>query len=124
MDQLQKTVHLRFQNEARQVRRRNLIVIYYDHADLSGNAQLKVGQVLSPMDPTFTLIIKGLFEEADSYLSRVLFHRNADGSLSEQMNRENGYMQGAPNLTWSHASFITAKLRRDEAISVGRAFLK
>lgn len=94
------------------------------YADLSGNTQLKSGQVLSPVDRTYSLIIKGLFEEADSYLSRVLFHRNADGSLSEQMNRENGYMQGAPNLTWSHASFITAKLRRDEAISIGRAFLK
>jgi len=76
------------------------------------------------MDRSYSLVIKGLFEEADGYLARVLFHRNADGSLSEQMNRENGYMQGAPNLTWSHASIITAKLRRDEAISVGRAFLK
>ncbi|MBL7555065.1 MAG: glycoside hydrolase family 15 protein [Bdellovibrionaceae bacterium] len=93
------------------------------YADLSGS-QLKTGQVLTPMDRSYSLVIKGLFEEADSYLTRVLFHRNADGSLSEQMNRENGYMQGAPNLTWSHASIITAKLRRDEALSVGRAFLK
>ncbi len=93
-------------------------------ASLSGNTQLKSGQILSPVDRTYSSIIKGLFIEADGYLSRILFHRNADGSLSEQMNRESGYMQGAPNLTWSHASFITAKLRRDEAITVGRAYLK
>lgn len=94
------------------------------YASLSGNSQLKSGQVLSPIDRDYSLIIKGLFIEGDSYFSRILFHRNTDGSLSEQINRENGYMQGAPNLTWSHASVITAKLRRDEALSIGRAFLK
>lgn len=86
--------------------------------------QLKSGQVLTVIDPAYSLILKNLFVEADSYLSRILFHRNADGSLSEQINRETGFMQGAPNLTWSHASIITAKLRRDEALSLGRSFLK
>jgi glucoamylase len=100
---------------------------YYNRgyfAEVSGDSQLKPGQVLTPADRTYSLIIKGLFVEADSFLSRVLYHRNPDGSLSEQINRETGYMQGAPNLTWSHASFITAKLRRDDAITAGRAFLK
>lgn len=94
------------------------------YANVSGSSQLKSGQVLTPFDRDYSLIIKGLFLEADSFLNRVLFHRNADGSLSEQINRENGYMQGAPNLTWSHASIITAKLRRDEVLIVGRNFLK
>lgn len=93
-------------------------------SSVSGNLQLKSGQVLTPMDRDYSTIVKGLFEEADSYLSRVLYHRNADGSLSEQINRESGYMQGAPNLTWSHASIITAKLRRDEALTAARAFIK
>jgi glucoamylase len=91
---------------------------------LSGSTVLKSGQVLTPIDQEFSLIIKGLFQEADSYLSRVLFHKNHDGSLSEQINRESGFMQGAPNLTWSHASLLTAKMRRDEALSIARAFIK
>ncbi len=49
---------------------------------------------------------------ADSYFARVFFHRGAGGSLSEQFNRDSGFMQGAPNLTWSHASFITAAFAR------------
>lgn len=44
----------------------------------------------------------------DSFLARNRVHANPDGSLSEQINRYNGYLQGAPNLTWSHASFLTA----------------
>lgn len=92
-------------------------------AELSGDTSLKIGQVLTPVDRTFSLIIKGLFQEADSYLARVLFHKNADGSLSEQINRESGFLQGAPNLTWSHASVITAKLRRDQVISAARNIL-
>jgi len=48
----------------------------------------------------------------DSYLARVIYHRNPDGSLSEQINRFNGYMQGAPHLSWSYASFISARLAR------------
>ncbi len=94
------------------------------YASLGGNPMLKSGQILGVMDRDYSLIIKGLFEEADSFFNRVLFHRNADGSLSEQINRENGFLQGAPNLTWSHASVITAKLRRDQALSFARSFLK
>jgi glucoamylase len=57
--------------------------------------------------------LRRLIYEGDLFLARVLHHRNADGSLSEQVNRSSGVMQGAPNLTWSHASFLTAKMQRD-----------
>jgi GH15 family glucan-1,4-alpha-glucosidase len=72
------------------------------------------GQTITVGQVEFKKIISHLISEGDLYLMRVIYHANPDGSLSEQFNRENGYMQGAPNLTWSHASFITAKLKRDQ----------
>jgi glucoamylase len=52
-----------------------------------------------------------------------MYHRNPDGSLSEQINRDSGYMQGAVNLTWSHASFLTAKMARDKALQALKGYL-
>lgn len=49
-----------------------------------------------------------LIRQGDSYLERNRVHANPDGSFSEQINRYSGHQQGAPNLTWSHASFLTA----------------
>lgn len=82
--------------------------------------QLNQGQTISRNQPEFKKIISHLVDEGDLYMLRVLYHSNPDGSLSEQFNRENGYMQGAPNLTWSHASFLTAKLYRDQILNAIR----
>ena len=40
--------------------------------------------------------------------NRVIFHRNANGDLSEQFNRTHGAEQGARDLTWSYTSYVTA----------------
>lgn len=50
--------------------------------------------------------------EGDRFLSRVQRHAYPDGGLSEQINRHTGFMQGAPDLTWSHAAFLTAVWQR------------
>lgn len=50
--------------------------------------------------------------QGDDYLACTQFHMAEDGSLSEQMNRENGFMQGAHDLTWSYASLLTAIFER------------
>lgn len=78
---------------------------------------LPLGKIILRGSTEYKVLVKNLLNMADSYLSRVLYHANSDASLSEQMNRDNGYMQGAPNLSWSHASFITAKIYRDKAYS-------
>ncbi len=44
----------------------------------------------------------------DSFLARVKFHGGDDGRLPEQFNRHSGFRQGAKDLTWSNAAFITA----------------
>lgn len=73
---------------------------------------LSVGQKFTKGQSEFTALLGSLHDQGDAYLARVRKHANPDGSLSEQMNRDTGYMQGAPNLTWSHASFLTAILAR------------
>lgn len=83
------------------------------YQDVSKVKKIEIGPSGKLGAMQFRAILKGLFAEADSLMARVLYHRNPDGSLSEQINRQNGYMQGAPNLTWSHVSFITAKNSRD-----------
>ncbi|HLD74763.1 MAG TPA: glycoside hydrolase family 15 protein, partial [Bdellovibrionota bacterium] len=63
----------------------------------------------------FSGMLELLKNEADSYLKRVQYHAAPDGSLSEQMNRYVGYMQGAENLTWNYASVLSAISARDQA---------
>lgn len=47
---------------------------------------------------------------AAKQFNRVMFHSHL-GHLSEQLNRETGFMQGAEDLTWSHNAFLTAMVR-------------
>jgi len=77
---------------------------------------LQVNQVLGSNDSIFSLLLEGLIKSGDSYVERIRFHAHSDGSLSEQMNRETGYMQGAEHLTWSYSSFINVYLNRQEAL--------
>lgn len=51
-------------------------------------------------------------DRGDAFLSRASFHGFPDGRLSEQIHRDSGYMQGASNLTWSYASYLTAYWQR------------
>ena len=58
-----------------------------------------------------TLIEQLVFElklKADSFLKRAEFHSGKEGRMDEQMSRYNGFMMGAPDLTWSYASHIQA----------------
>ncbi len=51
----------------------------------------------------------------DAFLERIKTHGGRDGSLSEQINRDSGQMQGAENLTWSHVSVLRAFRTRASA---------
>ncbi len=104
--------------------RSNQVVISFANQRYFSNLlklELRDGQVISSNQPQFKQIIDHLINEADLYLLRVIYHTDENGSLSEQFNREIGYMQGAPNLTWSYAAYITAKLRRDQILSIYKA---
>ncbi|MBI3557677.1 MAG: glycoside hydrolase family 15 protein [Deltaproteobacteria bacterium] len=75
---------------------------------------LHAGETLQRSDPRFAALLSGLRESGDSFLRRTKLHGNPDGALSEQINRDNGYMQGAHDLTWSYASFISASQQREQ----------
>lgn len=51
---------------------------------------------------------QNLRESGIAYLDRVLYHMGKDGHMSEQFSRKNGFMQGAVDLSWSYASYLTA----------------
>jgi glucoamylase len=59
-----------------------------------------------------------LVAKGDALVNRVKFHANADGSLSEQMDRYNGFMKSAPNLTWNYAAVLTAANERAKAMQM------
>lgn len=58
-------------------------------------------------DPSYPTLLKSLREQADRYLRRSRYHTAFDGHQSEQLNRNTGFMQGARDLTWSYASFLS-----------------
>ncbi|MGZ3695817.1 MAG: glycoside hydrolase family 15 protein [Bdellovibrionota bacterium] len=54
---------------------------------------------------------------ADSFVARVIYHANGDGTLSEQMQRDSGFMCSAENLTWNYSAILTTAQARDSAVA-------
>lgn len=52
--------------------------------------------------------------KGDSFLKRIQFHTDNSGHLSEQFNRHNGMSQGARDLTWSYAAFLSCLRARQK----------
>ncbi len=52
--------------------------------------------------------VQKLRNEGDRLMARTNLHTDADCRMSEQFARENGFMTGARDLTWSYASLLTA----------------
>jgi glucoamylase len=57
-------------------------------------------------------LVRRVHERGDAFLRRACFHTLPDGHISEQINRNTGYMQSARDLTWSYASYLTAFWQR------------
>jgi glucoamylase len=62
-------------------------------------------------------LIRAIFKRGDGFLERVRVHAAGDGSMDEQLDRHNGVMKSAKDLTWSYAAFITAARARWQAQS-------
>jgi glucoamylase len=80
-------------------------------------AGLTPGTSLSASDPRFQATLNAVRLAGDDFLKRTRYHVNSDGSMSEQINRYTGYMQGAHDLTWNYASILTATAERALSIS-------
>jgi glucoamylase len=79
----------------------------------SSSIQLTVGETVASTDSRFPLILSAIHQAGDGFMARCQIHADPTGPISEQFNRSTGFMQGAQNLTWSHASFITAAWARE-----------
>ncbi len=90
--------------------------IEFYNALLGEESRVSSGEIIKSADSRFARIIEALAREGDKFLARVMYHANADGSLSEQFNRDSGHMQGATHLTWSHASIISANYWRERLL--------
>ncbi len=73
-----------------------------------GGKPVQVGLVIKPGSAQMADFTARLHALGDLYLKRVQLHANADGSLSEQIDRYDGFMGSARDLSWSYASYITA----------------
>jgi glucoamylase len=75
---------------------------------LTSSISVTVGETVSSSDFRFSGILATLRSGGDRFLASCQLHADPSGALSEEFNRDTGYMQGAANLTWSHASYLTA----------------
>lgn len=71
-------------------------------------APLVVGETITASDARFASLIQAIRNSGDDMMRRVHYHADASGALSEQIDRNTGFMESAANLTWSYASFLTA----------------
>lgn len=65
-------------------------------------------------DPTFAAVLQALQDRSDAFIRRAKFHTGEGGHQSEQFNRVHGQMQGAADLTWSYASFLSLRRIREK----------
>lgn len=72
----------------------------------------QIGETLYAGDARFQAVLQALREGGDDFLRRSWYHVANDGSMSEEFDRGSGFMVGADQLTWSHASLLTAIWQR------------
>jgi glucoamylase len=66
-----------------------------------------IGQNLNKGSPEFKQFVSAVQERGDSFLRRSQYHTGQGGHQSEQINRDNGFMQGSVDLTWNYASILS-----------------
>ena len=65
-----------------------------------------------PSDALYHSVVERLAAVGDQFLGVIRRHVNAEGSMSEQFDRETGFMTGARDLTWSYGAFLQAMRAR------------
>ncbi|KIW00420.1 uncharacterized protein PV09_07950 [Verruconis gallopava] len=63
----------------------------------------------------FEEAVRRLKSVGDAFLKVVRTHVDGEGRMSEQLDRHNGYMRGATDLTWSYGAFLQATRARKMA---------
>jgi glucoamylase len=76
-------------------------------------AGLTAGTALQRGDALYAAALRALKADGDAELACVRSHANPDGSLSEQIDKNTGFMTSARDLTWNYASVLSALAARD-----------
>ncbi|KAI8075404.1 glucoamylase glam [Gilbertella persicaria] len=79
------------------------------------DSSASVGTKYTVGTSAFNTLTQNVALAADNFFSTVKVHAATNGSMSEQFGRDSGVMTGARDLTWSHASLITAALAKTGA---------
>lgn len=58
--------------------------------------------------------------KGETFLERIRYHMPHDQRLTEQFRRDNGYVVGASDLTWSYASILTLLHAKEEVLAQRR----
>ena len=66
-----------------------------------------------PSDALYNSVVERLGIVGDQFLGVIRRHVNAEGSMSEQFDRETGFMTGARDLTWIYGAFLQAARARE-----------
>lgn len=69
---------------------------------------LRAGTTLQNGDPDFATLLDALKRQGLSYLERSRSFASGEGSFAEQVDTNSGAPRGAPDLSWSYASFLSA----------------
>jgi glucoamylase len=67
----------------------------------------------------FNTAIQALQGWGDAFVRLIQYHGGDSMHLSEEFHRMSGYQVGAPDLTWSYASLLTAGIARAQAMGDG-----
>ena len=98
-----------------QVDDRNVAFLRSALGAIRSDRTIEPGQRLMRGSDEMKDLLSALVARGDEFIKRVRLHANPDGSLSEQFDRNTGYMTSAEELTWSHASIITSWIARTTA---------
>jgi glucoamylase len=79
---------------------------------------LNTGEAIGRNDQRFSPIVRAVCELGDGYLRRIRTHCDQqNGSLSEEFNRDTGFMQGAHDPTWSYVAVLRTFHQRESALA-------
>jgi glucoamylase len=89
--------------------------------DSAASKRLPDGTILSRSDPQLLALRQAIVHKGDGFLHAVrervadrLFDSGQTGGLPEQIHRTTGRPHGAKHLTWSYASYMSARRARGE----------
>ncbi|KAF2451315.1 glycoside hydrolase family 15 protein [Karstenula rhodostoma CBS 690.94] len=81
----------------------------------SSSPDLFVNTTYAAAEEPFKTVVERLRHVGDEFLEVVKTHVDSEGSMSEQFDRETGFLRGATDLTWSYGAFLQAVKARNKA---------